>query len=217
MYAIRYDWKNCAGSRNQPDERHRRADARRRSAAAAGARQARGSATSAVCGQRHHALEPVPLGGRHVGERRVLAELQRADVGDDRPAILGLDLRRVVGHRAEPVGDHVEEVPDRRLAQPVVGAATAAGGSRAARPCRRRRRCGRGTASRRCRSAPGRAPSRARRPGTETPSRPRRSPCRCRAARRRAAGRGRPCRRPAAAPTARRRRTSTRRSGMYFG
>ena len=25
MYAIRYDWKNCVGFMNQPDERHHRA------------------------------------------------------------------------------------------------------------------------------------------------------------------------------------------------
>ena len=30
----------------------------------------------------------------HVGRRRVLAQLQRADVGDDRPAIARRDLRR---------------------------------------------------------------------------------------------------------------------------
>ena len=56
----------------------------------------------------------LPFGRRHVGERRVLAQLQRADVGDDRPAIARPDLRGVVGHRAEAVGDHVEEMADRR-------------------------------------------------------------------------------------------------------
>ena len=54
------------------------------------------------------------VAARHVGRRRVLAQLQRADVGDDRPAIARRDLRPVVRHRAEAVGHHVEEVADRR-------------------------------------------------------------------------------------------------------
>ena len=52
-------------------------------------RAAPGSASSAVCCERRHWSLSRSV-GRHVGERRVLAELQRADVGDDRPAILGL-------------------------------------------------------------------------------------------------------------------------------
>ena len=51
--------------------------------------------------------------------RRVLAQLQGADVGDDGPAVGDRHLGRVVGHRAEAVGDHVEEVADRGLAQAV--------------------------------------------------------------------------------------------------
>jgi len=53
------------------------------------------------------------------GSRRVLAVLQRPDVGDDRPAIARINLHAIVGHRAEPVRDDVEEVADVRLAQPV--------------------------------------------------------------------------------------------------
>ena len=148
--------------------------------------------------------------GRHVGERRVPAELQRADVGDDRPAILRPDLGGVVGHRAEAVRDHVEEVSDRRLAQPVLvkrrrppiaalhDHAVALAGAAVAR---------RAEDVEALLSARHHA---SRRPGTETPSRPRRSPCPCTAARRLAAGRARPCRRRAAAPSGRRRRTSTR-------
>ena len=156
-----------------------------------------------------------PLGRRHVGERR---RARSAAARGCRPTIAQrssrLDLRGVVGHGAEAVRDHVEEMADRRVAQPVVGETTAAAGSRAARPCRRRRRSGRGTASRRCRSAPGRAPSPPRRPGTETPSAVLAVDlARVQQRRRRAAARARPCPRPAAAPTGRRRRTSTRAAG----
>ena len=49
----------------------------------------------------------------------MLAQLQRADVGDDGPAIFGLDLRRVVGHGAETVRHHVEEVSDRHEPQAI--------------------------------------------------------------------------------------------------
>ena len=48
------------------------------------------------------------------------AQLQRANVRGDRPTILDLDLRRVVGHRAETVGHDVEEMADRRRAQAIV-------------------------------------------------------------------------------------------------
>src|SRR6185436_20415217 len=64
--------------------------------------------------------DPVPLAGWNVCERGVLAELKRADVGDDRPSIGGGDLRRVVGHGAEAVGDDVEKVSDGRLAKAVL-------------------------------------------------------------------------------------------------
>ena len=142
---------------------------------------------------------------------RVLAQLQRADVGGDRPAVARVDLRRVVRHRAEAVGDDVEEVADRRVAQPVVVIATAAGGSRAARPSRRPCPCGRGRASSRSRSARWPRASTAR---VDREGKHRRvgvaDLARCRAARPRAAGRAPPCPPRAAAPTGRRRRTSTR-------
>src|SRR4029079_18378906 len=48
-----------------------------------------------------------------VGGGGVLAELQRADVGDDRPAVVHGDLRRVVGHGAEAARDHVEQIARR--------------------------------------------------------------------------------------------------------
>ena len=57
------------------------------------------------------------LSRRNVGGGGVLAQLQSADVGHDRPAIPRRDLRGVVGHGAEAVGDHVEEISQGRLAQ----------------------------------------------------------------------------------------------------
>ena len=50
----------------------------------------------------------------------MLAELQRALVGDDRPAIRRGDLRGVVLHRAEAVRHHVEEVAGGGVAQAVL-------------------------------------------------------------------------------------------------
>ena len=134
-----------------------------------------------------------PVGRRHVVDRRVLAELQRADVGGDRPAVARRDLRGVVRHRAEAVGDHVEEVADGACRSRSRGS-DAGWRSRAARPCRCRRRAA--VAGRAVdveallaalqlgvrRSANGNAVDELRR-----------RPCRCRARRPRAAGRGRRC------------------------
>src|SRR6478672_7520236 len=47
-----------------------------------------------------------------VGGGRVLAVLQRANVGHDRPPVARRDLSSVVRHHAEAVGDDVVEVPD---------------------------------------------------------------------------------------------------------
>src|SRR5215468_8942213 len=59
------------------------------------------------------------LGVRHVVERGVLAQLERADVERDGPAVGHGDLLRVVGHDAEAVRDGVEEVAVGCLAQAV--------------------------------------------------------------------------------------------------
>src|SRR5688572_29839239 len=64
------------------------------------------------------ALEAALLVGGQVTDAGVLAELQGPDIGDDRPAILGRDLRRVVRHLAEAAGHHVEEVAGALVAQP---------------------------------------------------------------------------------------------------
>src|SRR5207253_9072154 len=56
------------------------------------------------------------MSGR-VGDRRMLAQLQRADVGDDAPTVARRNLRRVVGHDAEAAGHDVEDVAHRRLLQ----------------------------------------------------------------------------------------------------
>ena len=85
---------------------------------------------------------------RHVVHRRALAQLQRADVGGDRPAIGHRHLRRIVLHRAEAVGHDVEEVADGRVAQALLVIRRRRRKPRCTimpLPCAR---CGRGTASR---------------------------------------------------------------------
>jgi len=56
---------------------------------------------------------------RHVGQRGPLAQLQSANVGNDRPAIARRNLRRVRRHSAKAVGDNGEEIPRRRVPQAV--------------------------------------------------------------------------------------------------
>src|SRR5262245_45640315 len=56
----------------------------------------------------------------YVGDRCVLAELQHPDVGRNQPSIAYRNLLGVALHRAEAVRDHVEEVADAFLAQPIV-------------------------------------------------------------------------------------------------
>src|SRR5262245_32632682 len=80
----------------------------------------RGRVVRAFGGGGLPALEARLLFRRQVADARVLAELQRADVGDDRPAILRRDLRGVVRHLAEPARHHVEEVARALVAQPGV-------------------------------------------------------------------------------------------------
>ena len=159
-------------------------------------------------------ITEAPPAGRPARPRRgVLAQLQRADVGDDGPAIFGPDLRRVIGHGAETVRHHVEEVPDRREPQPI--------------DVQRRRRP---IAAAHDHAVAGAGPPVARRTidvvplpaarhdvlvhgETETPSHPRRRPCPCKAACPRAAGRARLCRPPGRGPNDRRRKTSIRAAG----
>src|SRR5262245_20129138 len=119
MYAIRYDCRNCCRFKtaptieSAPPTRPTPISFRCRPASS-------GIATSALRASVSPDIERSSLRRRNVRERRVLAQLQRADVGDDRPAVFGADLRRVVGHRAEAVGDDVEEVPDGRLSQAIL-------------------------------------------------------------------------------------------------
>src|SRR5207247_8755612 len=49
----------------------------------------------------------------------VLTDLQRSDVGHDRPAIGYVYLCRVAGHGAEAVTDDAEQIVDWRLAQAI--------------------------------------------------------------------------------------------------
>ena len=51
----------------------------------------------------------------NIVERCAPAELQRPDIGDDRPAVQGINLRPIGRHRANAVGDRVEDLPDRAL------------------------------------------------------------------------------------------------------
>src|SRR3954470_12144476 len=62
-------------------------------------------------------LGRVPSG--HIRSGRVLAQLQRTNIGNDRPSIARRDLRLVIRHHPEPVGDDVEEIAHIRLPQPV--------------------------------------------------------------------------------------------------
>src|SRR6185503_15491899 len=50
-----------------------------------------------------------------IGCGRILAQLQRPDVGDDLPAVFGRDLHGVIGHRSKAVRHYVEEITERRL------------------------------------------------------------------------------------------------------
>src|SRR5687768_17825300 len=52
---------------------------------------------------------------RHVLQRRVLADLKRADIGYDRPAVAGLDLHGIARHRPKAVRHHVEEMARRSI------------------------------------------------------------------------------------------------------
>src|SRR5262245_46657550 len=61
--------------------------------------------------------EPCTLGLRHVGQGGALAQLQRADVEGDGPAIGDRHLLGVVRHHAEAVRDDVEEVAVALLAE----------------------------------------------------------------------------------------------------
>ena len=68
--------------------------------------------------------EAVPAAGtlrarfrRQIVDIRVFAVLQRADIGDDGPAVARLNLRRVVQHGAIAVCDHVVKVSHRRIPQ----------------------------------------------------------------------------------------------------
>ena len=55
--------------------------------------------------------------GRSIIHGCVLAQLERTDVGHNRPPVVDRYLRGVARHRAEPIGHHVKEVTDRSLAQ----------------------------------------------------------------------------------------------------
>src|SRR5690242_12329582 len=54
---------------------------------------------------------------RNVGERRMLAQLQRANIGDDRPAVAWPHAVAIAVHHAIAIGDDVEEMLVVRVAQ----------------------------------------------------------------------------------------------------
>src|SRR3954468_4923549 len=62
-------------------------------------------------------LGRVPSG--HIRSGRVLAQLERTNVGNDRPSIARRDLRLVIRHHPESIGDDVEEIPHIRLPQAI--------------------------------------------------------------------------------------------------
>src|SRR5579872_3145883 len=61
----------------------------------------------------------VTLSRRQVSHSSALAQLKSADVGDDLPPVRNLYLRLVIGHRSKSIGDHVEEITQRGLAQAI--------------------------------------------------------------------------------------------------
>ena len=142
-------WKNCCGSGSNRRRRRRRRAAPTTSALAGRGRRARrgrgsprsGAGNGVVLMARSRVLSSfsAPARVRRAAGRAgcesarprcapatsfagvdVLRQLQRTDVGGDRPAILGRDLRGVARHDAEAVGHDVEEVADRHLAQPLL-------------------------------------------------------------------------------------------------
>ena len=52
----------------------------------------------------------------YVGQRGPLAELERADICDDRPTVVGRKIV-VIRHSAHAVGNHLEEIAHRRVVQ----------------------------------------------------------------------------------------------------
>src|SRR4051794_10694016 len=65
-------------------------------------------------------LQVVALRFGDVINRAVLADLQGADIGGDVPAVFRADALVVAVHRAKAVGDDVEEVTNRGIAQALV-------------------------------------------------------------------------------------------------
>src|SRR4030095_7135804 len=64
-----------------------------------------------------HLTELVSFVRRHIGDRSSLAQLQRANVGDDPPPVIGWYLGRIIRHSAKSFGRHIKEVAYRRIAQ----------------------------------------------------------------------------------------------------
>src|SRR6266498_931998 len=64
-------------------------------------------------------LERAALVSWYIVQRRVLAQLQRANVRCNGPSIGDGDLRRVARHCAEAIGRDGEKMAQRRLAQPI--------------------------------------------------------------------------------------------------
>src|ERR1051326_6488187 len=58
---------------------------------------------------------------RDLGSSRRLADLQRANVRRNSPAVAHVwNLRRIIGHRAEAIADHVKEMPHGNIPQAIV-------------------------------------------------------------------------------------------------
>ena len=100
-----------ATSRRQIGCKRRRARSSNSATAAPTSRraQARGSARSGHASWRAPSSRARPL-GRNIVERGVLAQLQRPDIGDDRPAVARRHAGGVGIHHAIAIGDDVEEM-----------------------------------------------------------------------------------------------------------
>ena len=150
------------GIEESADDAEDAAPPRRRSGSASASRACRASRSGGMakerwssCG-RHYFAPPLASSARSAGgtsfTRSMLAQLQRAHIGHDGPTVARLDLRGVIRHGAQSIGDHIEEVSDGSLPQAidVVGLRWRMIDSRAGRSCRGRFPGGRGRASSRC-------------------------------------------------------------------
>src|SRR5665213_2855979 len=61
----------------------------------------------------------LPFRGRHIVDRRLPAQLQRPDIGNNRPSVGDRYAIAIGVHRAKAVRDHVKKMAGRRIAQAI--------------------------------------------------------------------------------------------------